>query len=117
MSMGMTVIKGSGDGIEVVINGVVKQEIARQNRLREAERQRASIVETRRNQMLTERRAAMRKKIFGKRSAIRRALDKLDTAYCVVMGTVILVAVIVGVINLVVDLICARVDPRIDLAA
>ena len=40
MSMGMTVIKGSGDGIEVVINGVVKQEIARQNRLREAERQR-----------------------------------------------------------------------------
>lgn len=35
----------------------------------------------------------------------------------VVMGTVILVAVIVGVINLVVDLVCARVDPRIDLAA
>ena len=33
--------------------------------------------------------AAMQKKIFGKRSAIRRALDKLDTAYCVVMGTVI----------------------------
>lgn len=89
MSMGMTVIKGSGDGIEVVINGVVKQEIARQNRLREAERQRASLVETRRNQMLTERRMVMRKKIFGKRSAIRRALDKLDTAYCVVMGTVI----------------------------
>lgn len=89
MSMGMTVIKGSGDGIEVVINGVVKQEIARQNRLREAERQRASLVETRRNQMLTERKEVMRKKIFGRRSAIRRALDKLDTAYCVVMGTVI----------------------------
>ena len=35
----------------------------------------------------------------------------------VVMGTVILVAVIVGLINLVVDLICAKVDPRIDLAA
>ena len=35
----------------------------------------------------------------------------------VVLGTVILVAVIVGLINLVVDLICAKVDPRIDLAA
>ncbi len=35
----------------------------------------------------------------------------------VVMGTVILVAIIVGVINLVVDLVCAKVDPRIDLAA
>ena len=35
----------------------------------------------------------------------------------VVMGTVILVAAIVGVINLAVDLLCARVDPRIDLAA
>ncbi len=34
----------------------------------------------------------------------------------VVMGTVILVAIIVGVINLIVDLVCAKVDPRIDLA-
>lgn len=35
----------------------------------------------------------------------------------VVMGTVIFIALIVGVINLLVDLICAKVDPRIDLAA
>lgn len=35
----------------------------------------------------------------------------------VVMGTVIFVAIIVGVINLIVDLICAIVDPRIDLAS
>ena len=35
----------------------------------------------------------------------------------VVMGTVIFVAAIVGIINLVVDLICAKVDPRIDLAS
>lgn len=34
----------------------------------------------------------------------------------VVMGTVILVAIIVGVINLIVDLVCAKADPRIDLA-
>lgn len=34
----------------------------------------------------------------------------------VVMGTVILVAIIVGVINLIVDLVCAKVYPRIDLA-
>lgn len=34
----------------------------------------------------------------------------------VVMGTVILVAIIVGVINLIVGLVCAKVDPRIDLA-
>lgn len=89
MSMGMTVIKGTGEGIEVVINGVVKQELVRQNKLHEAERQHANLVETRRNQMLTEREAAMRKKIFGKRGMIRKALDRLDTAYCVVVGTVI----------------------------
>ncbi len=35
----------------------------------------------------------------------------------VVMGTVIFIAAMVGVINLIVDLICARVDPRIDLAS
>ena len=35
----------------------------------------------------------------------------------VVMGSVIFIALIVGVINLIVDLICAKVDPRIDLAA
>jgi len=35
----------------------------------------------------------------------------------VVMGTVIFVTIIVGVINLVVDLICAVIDPRIDLAS
>lgn len=89
MKAAMTVIRGTGDGIEVVINGVVKQEIARQNKLREAERQHANLVETRRNQMLTEREAAMRKKIFGKRGVIHKALDRLDTAYCVVVGTVI----------------------------
>ena len=35
----------------------------------------------------------------------------------VVMGTVIFITVIVGVINLVVDLVCALIDPRIDLAS
>ncbi len=35
----------------------------------------------------------------------------------VVMGTVIFITIIVGVINLIVDLICAIVDPRIDLAS
>lgn len=35
----------------------------------------------------------------------------------VVMGTVIFVTIIVGLINLIVDLICALIDPRIDLAS
>ena len=35
----------------------------------------------------------------------------------VVLGTVIFVTIIVGVINLVVDLLCAIIDPRIDLAS
>lgn len=35
----------------------------------------------------------------------------------VVLGTVIFVALIVGVINLLVDLLCAKIDPRIDLAS
>ncbi|MDD4011990.1 MAG: ABC transporter permease [Sphaerochaetaceae bacterium] len=35
----------------------------------------------------------------------------------VVMGTVIFITIIVGIINLIVDLICAIVDPRIDLAS
>ena len=35
----------------------------------------------------------------------------------VVMGTIIFVTIIVGVINLIVDLICAIVDPRIDFAS
>lgn len=35
----------------------------------------------------------------------------------VVLGTVIFVTIIVGVINLIVDLLCAVIDPRIDLAS
>lgn len=35
----------------------------------------------------------------------------------VVMGVLIFVSAIVGIINLLVDLICARIDPRIDLAS
>lgn len=35
----------------------------------------------------------------------------------VVMGTIIFVTIIVGIINLIVDLICAMVDPRIDFAS
>ncbi len=35
----------------------------------------------------------------------------------VVMGTIIFVTIIVGVINLLVDLLCAIIDPRIDLAS
>lgn len=35
----------------------------------------------------------------------------------VVMGTIIFVTIIVGIINLIVDLICAIVDPRIDFAS
>lgn len=35
----------------------------------------------------------------------------------VVMGTIIFVTMIVGIINLIVDLICAIVDPRIDFAS
>ena len=35
----------------------------------------------------------------------------------VVMGTVIFITVIVGLINLAVDLVCALIDPRIDLAS
>lgn len=35
----------------------------------------------------------------------------------IVMGTVIFVTIIVGIINLVVDIICALIDPRIDFAS
>ena len=35
----------------------------------------------------------------------------------VVMGALIFIGIFVGIINLLVDLVCALVDPRIDLAA
>ena len=35
----------------------------------------------------------------------------------IVMGTVIFVTIIVGIINLAVDIICALIDPRIDFAS
>ena len=35
----------------------------------------------------------------------------------IVMGTVIFVTIIVGIINLAVDVICALIDPRVDLAS
>lgn len=47
--MTMTVIRGEGEGVDVIVNNVVKQELQRQNELREAERQHANLVETRRN--------------------------------------------------------------------
>ena len=35
----------------------------------------------------------------------------------VVMGVIIFVTIIVGIVNLIVDLICAVIDPRIDFAS
>ena len=92
-TMTMTVIRGEGEGVDVIINNVVKQELQRQNERRKAERQRADFVEFRRNKMLEERNQAMRKKIFGRRGILRRALDKIDTAYCVVFATLIEVGI------------------------
>lgn len=95
-TMTATVIRGNGEGVDVIVNGIVKQELQRQNERRDAERQHANLVETRRNQMLQERATAMRKKIFGKRGMIRKALDRLDTAYCIVLGTVIVLGEALG---------------------
>ena len=53
--------------------------------------------------------------IPGIGSMLINAVKSRDVA--VVMGTVIFITIIVGVINLVVDLICALIDPRIDLAS
>lgn len=92
-TMTMTVIRGKGEGVDVIVNDVVKRELQRQNERCEAERQHANFVEIRRNKMLEERNKAMRKKIFGRRGILRRALDKIDTAYCVVFATLIEVGI------------------------
>jgi len=53
--------------------------------------------------------------IPGIGSSLIYAVRSRDTP--VVMGMVIFISAAVGIINLIVDIICARIDPRIDLAS
>ena len=92
-TMTMTVISGKGEGGDVIVNDGVKQELQGRKGGCEAERQHANFVEIRRNKMLEERNKAMRKKIFGRCGILHRALDRIDTAYCVVFATLIEVGI------------------------
>ena len=75
-----TVIRGNG-GCQVFIDGVVNAELQRQQMMMQAERERAHMIEGRRNRMLGERLKASAPK---RRSPLERLKDAIETAWAMV---------------------------------
>lgn len=99
-TMTATVIRGNGDGVDVVVNGLAQQEIARQNAVcrAEIERQRAQMraetersrtVEASRNRLLAEQLAATRRALYRRPPLGKRIRNRLADAWALAIGTII----------------------------
>lgn len=88
-TMAVTVIRGQGNGAEVVVNGLVKQEIERQNAAREAEHARNQTIEESRNRLLAEQLAATRRALYRRPPLAKRIRNRIADIWAVCIGTVI----------------------------
>ena len=99
-TMTMTVIRGEGEGVDVIVNNVVKQEIQRQNEARcaEMERQqaRSETIEASRNRLLAEQLAATRRALYRRPPLGKRIRNRIADIWAVCIGTVIVLGEALG---------------------
>ena len=95
-TMAVTVIRGQGNGAEVVVNGLVKQEIERQNAAREAEYARNQTIEESRNRLLAEQLAATRRALYRRPPLGKRIRNRIADIWAVCIGTVIVLGEALG---------------------
>ena len=95
-TMAVTVIRGQGNGAEVVVNGLVKQEIERQNATREAEYARSQTIEESRNRLLAEQLAATRRALYRRPPLGKRIRNRIADIWAVCIGTIIVLGEALG---------------------
>lgn len=99
-NMTVTMIRGNGDGVDVIVNGFARQEIARQNAAcrAEIEHQRAQMraeternrtVEASRNRLLAEQLAATRRALYRRPPLGKRIRNRIADAWALAIGTII----------------------------
>lgn len=94
-----TVIRGNGECV-AFINGVVSEEMKRQQAQMRAERERARMVEESRDDLRNDRRIAFRLYMAKRhRSPFARLCDRLADLYALVMGTLIVWGLQLGLLE------------------
>lgn len=92
-TMTMTVIRGEGEGVDVIVNNVVKQELQRQSEARcaEMERQqaRSETIEASRNRLLAEQLAATRRALYCRPPLGKRIRNRIADIWTIFIGTII----------------------------
>lgn len=92
-TMTMTVIRGEGEGVDVIVNNVVKQELQRQDEARRAEMERqqarSETIEASRNRLLAEQLAATRRTLYRRPPLGKRIRNRIADIWAVCIGTVI----------------------------
>lgn len=92
-TMTMTVIRGEGEGVDVIVNNVVKQELQRQDEARRAEMERqqarSETIEASRNRLLAEQLAATRRALYRRPPLGKRIRNRIADIWAVCIGTVI----------------------------
>ena len=92
-TMTATVIRGNGEGVDVIVNGIVRQEIRRQReaeaRAMAAEHARGETIEASRNRLLADQLAATRRALYRRPPLIKRLRNVLANAWALGIGTII----------------------------
>lgn len=83
-----TVIRGNG-ACEAYINGVVKEEMRRQQAKFQAERERAAAVEASRNRLLARQKTELMRKTYYRPNLFRRLLRPFENAWAMFWATLI----------------------------
>lgn len=92
-TMTVTVIRGNGEGVDVIVNGIVRQEIRRQReaeaRAMAAEHARGETIEASRNRLLAEQLAATRRALYRRPPLGKRIRNRIADIWAVFIGTII----------------------------
>ena len=99
-TMTLTVIRGEGEGVDVIVNNVVKQELQRQDEARRAEMERqqarSETIEASRNRLLAEQLAATRRALYRRPPLGKRIRNRIADIWAVCIGTVIVLGEALG---------------------
>lgn len=99
-TMTATVIRGNGEGVDVIVNGIVKQEIRRQQEAeaeqRAATAARSETIEASRNRLLAEQLAATRRALYRRPPLGKRIRNRIADIWAVCIGTVIVLGEALG---------------------
>ena len=95
-TMAAMIIRGTGEGIDVIINGIVKKEIERQNEKKISEVAYSQTIEESRNRLLADKLDKTKRVLYSRPSFYKRFCKCAVNIWALVIGTVIVWSEVIG---------------------